>query len=145
MKRCEYCDTVNKDDVQVCTACGGNSFVWRCVNCGTEFKGGRVCPSCGVTVGQTEKRCPRCKATYYTLACPSCGYTPEWTAPQGNTPVPESPKKRHTVLWVLGWLFCFPIPLTVLVARSKKLPVWAKALIIITIWAFSLYIGYYKA
>ena len=137
MKRCEYCDSINPDDARVCVSCGGASFVWKCVNCGTEFKDRQVCPGCGVTVGQAIKTCPRCKATYYTLACPSCGYTPEWTAAQQASGYPG--KKRHTALWVLGWIFFFPIPLTVLIVRSKKLPVWAKALLLVLLWGFVIY------
>ena len=38
-------------------------------------------------------------------------------------PVPpqEPPKKRRTWLWVLGWIFCFPIPLTILMLRNKTM------------------------
>ena len=34
-------------------------------------------------------------------------------------PLPQ--KKSNTWLWIIGWLFCFPIPLTILVFRSKSL------------------------
>jgi len=46
-------------------------------------------------------------------------------------------KKNNTWLWVLGWIFCFPIPLTVLIWKSK----WSQAVkIIVTIllWGFIL-------
>lgn len=34
----------------------------------------------------------------------------------------EKKKKRnHTILWVLGWIFIFPVPLTILVLRSKDM------------------------
>lgn len=46
--------------------------------------------------------------------------------------------KRHLFWWVVGWIFIFPVPLTILIVRSK-LPKWAKALIIVAAWA--LYLG----
>lgn len=30
-------------------------------------------------------------------------------------------KKRHTWLWVLGWIFIFPLPLTIILVKKKKL------------------------
>lgn len=41
----------------------------------------------------------------------------------GAPPVPpqEPPKKKRTWLWVLGWIFCFPIPLTILMLRNKTM------------------------
>ena len=140
MKRCEYCNSMNTDDAVVCKFCGASSFVNRCDNCGTEFRGQRTCPNCGVTVGQKAKTCPRCKATYYTLACPTCGYTPDWKAPEeySSQAAYSAPARRHTALWVLGWIFCFPIPLTVLIIRAKRLPVWAKVLLLVLLWGYTL-------
>ena len=46
--------------------------------------------------------------------------------------------KKHLFWWVVGWIFIFPIPLTILISRSK-LPKWAKALIIVAAWA--IYMG----
>ena len=46
--------------------------------------------------------------------------------------------KKHLFWWVVGWIFIFPIPLTILISRSK-LPKWAKALIIVAAWA--IYLG----
>ena len=47
--------------------------------------------------------------------------------------------KRHLFWWVVGWIFIFPIPLTIVTVRSK-LPKWAKALIIVAAWA--VYLGF---
>lgn len=46
----------------------------------------------------------------------------------------QKPKKRKTWLWVLGWLFILPLPLTILLARNKKLPTVVKLLILIPVW-----------
>jgi len=50
-------------------------------------------------------------------------------------------KKRHTFWWVMGWVFIFPIPATILIVRSKKMPWWAKALLILLVWGIYLAIG----
>lgn len=42
--------------------------------------------------------------------------------------------KRLTWLWVVGWVLCFPIPLTVLLARTKKLNKRVKAILITALW-----------
>ena len=46
----------------------------------------------------------------------------------------EQPKKRNTVLWVLGWIFIFPLPLTLIIYKSKTLPAWSKIFIIAAAW-----------
>lgn len=49
-------------------------------------------------------------------------------------------KKRRTWLWVLGWIFIFPVPLTVLIGRSKlKKPM--KVILIVALWAIILLIA----
>ena len=140
MKICEYCGSENEDKALVCTSCGGNSFRHRCPNCGTEFSDGLYCPKCGVMAGQKPKKCPRCGTEYYTDVCPSCGYFPGMNyknrdddETEEQQPVEEH-KKRHTALWILGWIFIFPVPLTVLIARSHTLPKWAKGLLIAAVW-----------
>ena len=41
----------------------------------------------------------------------------------------------------MGWIFCFPIPLTILIARNKKLNGWVKAGIIAAGWIAYLLLG----
>lgn len=50
-------------------------------------------------------------------------------------------KKRRTWLWVLGWILCFPIPLTILMLRNKKLPPAVRYGIIGAAWAVLLVFG----
>ena len=143
MKKCEYCGSLNEDGASTCSACGGNSFTRQCVNCGASFKDGVACPRCGVRVDQPAKKCPRCKATYYTASCPACGYTPEWKAPEAGRfdGAAQPAKKRRTVWWILGWIFIFPVPATILIYRSEKLPVWMKVLYIVLVWGLYVLIG----
>lgn len=50
-------------------------------------------------------------------------------------------KKRNLVWWVLGWIFLFPVPLTVLIVKSKKLkPLW-KVILIVALWGTILLTG----
>ena len=55
---------------------------------------------------------------------------------------PLAPKKnKKMVWWVLGWIFIFPIPLTILIARNQKLKTGAKIGIIVAAWIVYLLIG----
>ena len=50
-------------------------------------------------------------------------------------------KKRKTWLWILGWILCFPIPLTILMLRNKKLPNGVRYGVIAAAWLFVIIIG----
>lgn len=54
---------------------------------------------------------------------------------------PAPQKKKKNLWWVLGWIFIFPIPLTIIIARNKKLKPLIKAGIIIAAWIVYLLIG----
>ena len=59
----------------------------------------------------------------------------EYSAP----PVPKKNKKM--LWWVLGWIFIFPIPLTILIARNQKLKTGVKIGIIAAAWIVYLLMG----
>lgn len=112
----------------------------KCSNCGAEIPStSKVCEFCGtqVTVEMRKEQeqlnkvgCPKCGSSNITFErekqgevkgkkgtavvrntvgfCKDCGHT--WTTTQ-------IPKKRKTWLWVLGWIFIFPVPLTILLLR----------------------------
>lgn len=48
-------------------------------------------------------------------------------------------KKRRTWLWVLGWIFIFPLPLTLLIAKNQKLKAFVKIGIIAVAWIIYLF------
>lgn len=50
-------------------------------------------------------------------------------------------KKGKTWLWVLGWIVCFPIPLTILMLRNQKLSPAVRYAIIGAAWAVLLLFG----
>ena len=50
-------------------------------------------------------------------------------------------RKRRTWLWVLGWICIFPVPLTILMVRNKKLNLYARIAIIALAWIAYFLIG----
>jgi len=50
----------------------------------------------------------------------------------GNT---GGPKKRNTLLWVLGWLCIFPLSLTILLLRKKEMTPGKKYGFIVAVWS----------
>jgi len=59
----------------------------------------------------------------------------------GNMSNSQGPKKRKTWLWVLGWLFIFPLPLTILLLRKKEMKAPIKYGIIAAAWIIYLIIA----
>lgn len=117
----------------------------KCQNCGGEIKAGsKFCEYCGAQITVEMRKeleqinkagCPKCGSSNIVFGretqgafrdkngstavvrstvgvCKDCGFT--WST-QGD----EQPKERKTWLWVLGWIFCFPIPVMVLIWRKK--------------------------
>ena len=50
-------------------------------------------------------------------------------------------RNRNRIWWILGWIFCFPIPLTIIIVRSKKLSTFWKVFLLILLWGFILCYG----
>lgn len=61
-------------------------------------------------------------------------YSRPMGVPQGGYVPYTKPRKRRTLLWILGWLFIFPLPLTILLHRSRKLPAAVRYLLIFIAW-----------
>lgn len=134
----------------------------KCPNCGASIKGNaKSCEFCGTqfsaeVLKENEKAnkagCPKCGSTNVTFSrekqreitagkntvairstvgvCKDCGYT--WDASAGA----QQPKeKKRTWLWVLGWLFIFPVPLTILLLRpTTQMDSKARCGIIVAAW-----------
>lgn len=127
----------------------------KCPNCGAEITG-PVCEYCGTQINNPQGCCKRCgspnlsfkrenqgeikgkkanRIVHRTVGvCKDCGYT--WY--EDETPEP----KRKTWLWVLEWIFIFPLPLTILLAKNKKMKTWLKILIIAAAWIAYLLIAF---
>ena len=82
------------------------------------------------------KICKKCNSKIEddALVCPYCGcVTKKGSRKRDSQPdqqvtrnivennIESQPKKRKTWLWVLGWIFALPVPLTILLLRNKKL------------------------
>lgn len=127
----------------------------KCPNCGAETNAA-ICEYCGTQINHPQGCCKRCgspnlsfrrenqgeikgkksnRIVHRTVGvCKDCGYT--WFEDEATPP------KRKTWLWVLGWIFIFPIPLTILMVKNQKLKLWVKILIIAAAWAVYLLIAF---
>ena len=133
----------------------GERFM-KCSSCGAEVGNTKFCEYCGSQISaemQKEQEqlnksgCPKCGSTNIkfvrekqgetkgkkgtqimratTGVCNDCGYTWE---------TQEKPKKKKTWLWVLGWIFIFPVPLTIILLRKKDMNKILKYCIIAVAW-----------
>lgn len=57
----------------------------------------------------------------------------------------KSKKRNKTILWVLGWIFIFPVPLTILMLRNKEINKKVKYGIIAAAWIVYLIIFFPKS
>ena len=96
-----------------------NQFVFmKCTGCGAELQADpaqecTVCQFCGQPF-ITQKGIQNFNAAH--------GYAQGSPEPQAAQYAAPPAKKGPTWLWVLGWLLVFPVPLTILMLRSKKIP-----------------------
>ena len=126
----------------------------------TTVKGS--CPKCGSTkisfkreriavatrsnsrkkaLGSGSKGQSYSQSAYRTIGlCQNCGFT--WN-PNANSTVGTTGKRgAPTWLWVLGWIFIFPVPLTVLLLRKKEMNSILKYGIIAVAWLLYLLIAF---
>ena len=139
----------------------------KCPNCGAEVNG-KFCAYCGSAVEQEAeennyKCCPRCGSKnvnfkreqvkqskrisggdyssvsgYNTVGfCEECGYT--WDPLKYSEPKKKINNK--IILWILGWICIFPVPLTILLMRNNKMRKSVKYSAIALAWAIYLLIG----
>lgn len=165
MKICQYCNSANSDDAKTCSTCGASEFSYKCNNCGTVYHDGAFCPKCGTKAGQKAKTCPNCGTEYYTNACPNCGYNGTKSNNNNSSPTMHvyystqtadtgiaansaaAAKKGRsclsTCLWILGWIYIFPVPVTILVRRNQKMSKVLKIILIAAAWFVYLFAFYY--
>jgi len=136
----------------------------KCPNCGAEISNTKFCEFCGsqITADMQKEQeqlnkngCPKCGSTNIKFArekqgeakgkngtqifrvttgiCNDCGYT--WQTQ-------DAPKKKKTWLWVLGWIFIFPVPLTIILLRKKDMNNILKYGIIAVAWIVYLAIAF---
>lgn len=145
-----------------CPNCGaGIKYGTKCEYCGTEITAEmkkerdavnkRGCPNCGSSnVEFTRERQGEVagdnvrKIVYYTVGiCKDCGHT--WRSDidqSGNSDGKASTNKKSNMwIWVLGWICCFPIPITILVWRNEKWSKKTRYAIIAALWIVMLAVG----
>ena len=140
----------------------------KCPNCGADIEqNSRFCSYCNspitIEMQRTQEQlnksgCPKCGSTNITFKrenqgevrgkkgkqivhktvgfCKDCGYT--WYP---NTPVNQQKSGSKMWLWVLGWIFIFPVPLTILMLRNKEMKPAIKYGVIAAGWIVYLIIG----
>jgi len=122
----------------------------KCKNCGAQLK---------VENDATEVTCKFCGANYklddgkiridtenfheagYQLEKGKLKAQMEAEEERKNKIIEKEKKDKALVWWVLGWIFFFPIPLTILIYRSTKLSKKAKIALIIALWVVIILIG----
>lgn len=154
-KICEYCNSELPQDKPVVNIT--NNYYESTGNQNNEPTAGK-CPKCGSnnikfqrekigSVGKSQSHKSTFSNTrnsnsvrqnaYRTIGlCQNCGHT--WnpdSADKGNG------SGRKTWLWVLGWIFIFPVPLTILLLRKKDMKPAVKYGIIAAAWLLFLVIG----
>ncbi|MBQ3330718.1 MAG: hypothetical protein IJG87_06020 [Ruminococcus sp.] len=114
---------------------------FTCPHCGAQLKidSGQQKVKCGFCDSEMliEQQEPRYINHSFERERPQERQQFTYVQPLSVEPVPQPsalPKKRHTVWWVLGWIFIFPLPLTIIVSRSSKLNLIAKIVIIALSW-----------
>lgn len=137
----------------------------KCPSCGADIESNsKKCSYCGASITYSMRReqeqvnkegCPKCGSSNITFnrekqgevkgkkgtavirrtvgVCKDCGHT--WVTSEGT------PKNNKIWLWVLGWIFIFPLPLTLLLLRKKDMKPVLKYGIIAVAWIFYLLIG----
>lgn len=139
----------------------------KCQNCGAEIDSqATTCSYCGSSISYEMRReqeqvnkqgCPKCGSSNISFSrekqgdykgkkgttvvrstvgvCKDCGHT--WYVEGSSTP-----KKAPLWLWVLGWIFIFPLPLTVIMLRKKDMNPKLKYGIIAASWVIYLLIAF---
>ena len=154
--RCPHCGErisrkLNRRQV-VCEHCGSIMYLDDVTGKKGDSDAGSVLSRAGQG-GRTESAAKPGygnKTSYGTK--PSYGSKPSYgtrTKTQGSTYAGQKksysyetePKKRSffvTLLWVLGWILCFPIPLTILILKSSKFRPVTKIIVVMLLWGLLL-------
>jgi len=118
--KCPKCGAEIKDGSKFCEYCG--SQITADMKREQEYVNKAGCPSCGSSniifnrekQGEVKGKKGSAVVRATIGMCKDCGHTWQVQA--------EPDKKRKTWLWVLGWIFIFPLPLTILMLRPTTFP-----------------------
>lgn len=142
---CPSCGAALRVDVEqknlVCDYCGSNLLVedeeqhtryGNAEETGYQFEKGRQ---------RAQEEAGRNQTAYVNPGQPQAAFINPNLSQTAYVNPDQPPKKRRTWLWVLGWIFMFPLPLTILVVRSRKMETVIKIAIIAIAWVVYLAIG----
>lgn len=99
----------------------------------------KICKNCKKQIEDDALVCPYCGCVNKNDTVKSDRSKGSEIARNTGSEEPQK-KKRKTWLWVIGWIFAFPIPLTLLMIRNQKLNKILKIIIIVIAWLFYLLI-----
>ncbi len=121
-------DQSNAPNSGCCPKCGSSKIGFKRERSGTNAKS----TSRKKYVGTGRKGTYNSTANYRTIGlCQSCGYT--WS-PNSNSSNQVSEKDQKLVLLIFGIVFIFPLPITILLLKNKKLNLWLRYGIIALSW-----------
>ncbi|EKZ0110448.1 hypothetical protein IGK80_002325 [Enterococcus sp. DIV0609] len=109
----------------------------KCENCGAEVHG-TICEYCKSKISK-EPHSINITNNYYNTADKNSVSTQENIHEKTTT---KQNSKKKIWLWILGWLFIFPLPLTILLIRKKDMQPTVKYGLIAFIWIFVFAIGF---
>ncbi len=109
----------------------------KCENCGAEVHG-TICEYCKSKISK-EPHSINITNNYYNTADKNSVSTQENMHEKTTT---KQNSKKKIWLWILGWLFIFPLPLTILLVRKKDMQPTVKYGLIAFIWIFVFAIGF---
>lgn len=140
--KCKYCGGEIDNNTNVCQFCGSSISLEERKE--QEQLNKQGCPKCGSSnisfmrekTGTAKGKKGTTNLYKTTGICNDCGHT--WTT--------DATKKSKIWLWVLGWIFIFPLPLTILLLRKKNMKPALKYGIIAGAWVvFLLFVIIYNA
>lgn len=106
----------------------------KCPYCGAETQKD-ICEFCGSEIPKEKTPTTVNITNNYYNSAPNTGDA-------GQIPNNNHKKKKHLFLWIIGWLFIFPVPLTIIMLRAKKLKPVFRYVIIAFAWIIYFVIGF---
>lgn len=94
----------------------------------------KICRNCHKQIGDDALVCPYCGCVVKNDRN-NGSYQPQQPVNRISTHNSYTPtNKRKTWLWVIGWIFIFPLPLTILLLRKRNMVPAVKYGILAVAW-----------
>lgn len=110
----------NQSQTACCPQCGSTKIGFKRERTGTNSKSS----SRKKYIGTGSKGTYNSQANYRTVGlCQNCGYA--WT-PNSSSKKQVSEKDQKTILYIFGFVFIFPLPITYILLKNQKCQAWNK-------------------